>query len=64
LAESDLDFGDDRPVLMTEKDAVKCDGLKIRNLWSVVIELEFVQDDGERLERMLMLALERQPENR
>lgn len=31
----DLDFGDDRPVLMTGKDAVKCGALAARTCWSV-----------------------------
>jgi tetraacyldisaccharide 4'-kinase len=64
LTQRDLDYGDGLPVLMTEKDAVKCSGFEPGNLWSVVIELEFVEGDRERLERMLMTALERQPENR
>jgi tetraacyldisaccharide 4'-kinase len=63
LTARDLDFGDGQPVLMTEKDAVKCSEFGIENLWSVVIELKFVPGDRERLERMLMLTLERQPDN-
>ena len=63
LSASDLTFGDDWPVLMTEKDAVKCGSLGLRNLWCVVMELEFAPGEGEKLERMLMRVLERQPEN-
>jgi tetraacyldisaccharide 4'-kinase len=59
----DFDFGDGRPVLITEKDAVKCEAFRIENLWSVVTELDFPDPDRERLERLLMLALERQPDN-
>jgi tetraacyldisaccharide 4'-kinase len=33
----DLDTGDDLPVLMTEKDAVKCRGFARRDLWSVPV---------------------------
>ncbi|HEY1990859.1 MAG TPA: tetraacyldisaccharide 4'-kinase, partial [Gammaproteobacteria bacterium] len=31
----DLDFGDDLPVFMTEKDAVKCSGLGLSRHWYV-----------------------------
>ncbi len=33
----DLDFGDDLPVLMTEKDAVKCAALKTDRFWYVPV---------------------------
>jgi tetraacyldisaccharide 4'-kinase len=35
LAEADLEFGDEVPVLMTEKDAVKCRGFAKPPWWSV-----------------------------
>lgn len=35
LVEADLEFGDDIPVLMTEKDAVKCRGIAKPSWWSV-----------------------------
>jgi tetraacyldisaccharide 4'-kinase len=35
---ADLDFGDDLPVLMTEKDAVKCRGLAGDKHWVVPVE--------------------------
>ncbi|HET8555498.1 MAG TPA: tetraacyldisaccharide 4'-kinase [Rhodanobacteraceae bacterium] len=35
FARDDLDFGDDLPVLMTEKDAVKCAGFAHDRCWSV-----------------------------
>jgi len=35
---ADLDFGDDLPVLMTEKDAVKCRGFGATRLWVVPVE--------------------------
>lgn len=63
LSPGDLTFGDERPVLMTEKDAVKCGSSEARNLWCVVMDLEFSPGEGENLERMLMRVLERQPEN-
>lgn len=37
LVASDLDFGDDLPVLMTEKDAVKCRGFTDARLWYVPV---------------------------
>jgi len=37
---ADLDFGDDRPVLMTEKDAVKCEAFSRANWWSVPIDAQ------------------------
>lgn len=37
---ADLDFGDGLPVLMTEKDAVKCRALAQANWWSVPVTAE------------------------
>jgi tetraacyldisaccharide 4'-kinase len=37
--QSDLDFGDDRPVLMTAKDAVKCERFAQARLWFVPVEV-------------------------
>jgi tetraacyldisaccharide 4'-kinase len=37
---ADLSFGDDLPVLMTEKDAVKCRGFAKTNWWSVPVKAE------------------------
>ena len=34
----DLDFGDDVPILMTEKDAVKCQSFATKNMWFIPIE--------------------------
>jgi tetraacyldisaccharide 4'-kinase len=64
LTADDLSFDDERPVLITEKDAVKCEGLRIPGVWCVVTELEFREGDRERVERMFMLALEREASNR
>jgi tetraacyldisaccharide 4'-kinase len=38
---SDISFGDDRPVFMTEKDAVKCEKIAGPQHWYVPIEVEF-----------------------
>jgi len=45
LAPADIAFGDDKPVLMTEKDAVKCAGFAGRQHWYVPVTASF--DDGE-----------------
>jgi tetraacyldisaccharide 4'-kinase len=37
---SDLDFADDRPVLMTEKDAVKCEAFSKPNWWLVPVDAQ------------------------
>jgi len=37
---SDFMFNDDMPVLMTEKDAVKCLDFDLPNLWSVPVEIK------------------------
>lgn len=39
----DLDFGDDLPVLMTQKDAVKCAAFARANIWSVPVRAELPQ---------------------
>jgi tetraacyldisaccharide 4'-kinase len=63
LATEDLSFGDDAPVLITEKDAVKCEGLEVGNVWSVVTELKFASSDGERLIAALERLLEAEVAN-
>lgn len=49
---ADLDFGDDIPVIMTEKDAVKCFAFAQEDWWYVPVEA--VVDDG-----LLALVLDR-----
>ena len=36
----DLDFADDRPVLMTEKDALKCEAFSKENWWFVPVDAQ------------------------
>ena len=38
--EEDLQFEDNHPILMTEKDAVRCMDMKNKNLWYLSIEAE------------------------
>lgn len=50
---ADLDFGDDAPVLMTEKDAVKCSAFARADWWSVPVRaqlpMEFVEAVAARI---------------
>jgi tetraacyldisaccharide 4'-kinase len=39
LTEAHFDFGNDDPIFITEKDAVKCTELKLKNVWVVVLKL-------------------------
>lgn len=49
LAAGDICFTDRNPVLMTEKDAVKCAGLCDERHWYVPVEAGFEAADAERL---------------
>src|ERR1700722_1778143 len=49
LVASDLEFGDDLPVLMTEKDAVKCRLFANARLWSVPVSVQLTDADAELL---------------
>ena len=42
--EEDLNFEDNHPILMTEKDAVRCMDMKNKNLWYLSIEAEIMDD--------------------
>ena len=43
--EEDLDFEDNHPILMTEKDAVRCMDMNNKNLWYLSIEAEIKDRD-------------------
>jgi tetraacyldisaccharide 4'-kinase len=45
----DLDFGDDRPIVMTEKDAVKCRNFGLKNSWYISVTIEMTAEFGERV---------------
>jgi tetraacyldisaccharide 4'-kinase len=49
LTAADFEFGDDAPVLMTEKDAVKCSAFADRRFWAVTSELDVEAADAARL---------------
>jgi tetraacyldisaccharide 4'-kinase len=54
---ADLDFGDGHPVLMTEKDAVKCRRFAQANHWYLPVEVKLQEAFGIRL----MALLQRKP---
>ncbi len=49
----DLVFGDDHPVLMTEKDAVKCRAFADARLWSVPVSAEIGLEDTARVRELI-----------
>jgi tetraacyldisaccharide 4'-kinase len=53
FVETDLAFGDDRPVFMTAKDAVKCRHLPLANAWYVPVTIEMTPEFGTRLLELL-----------
>ena len=61
LTAPELDFGDDLPVLMTEKDAVKCAPIEGRDLWYVPVEAQLPEDDARRLIETVMRRIESFP---
>ncbi len=58
IRERDLSFDDAAPVLITEKDAVKCRSFAPANVWAVIVDLAFEGDGGKRLAELLMRQLE------
>jgi tetraacyldisaccharide 4'-kinase len=57
IGASELTFDEPGPVLVTEKDAVKCDGLALADVWCVVVDLEFDADSTARLMRLVLRDL-------
>lgn len=49
LTGADIEFGDRAPVLMTEKDAVKCRGLVDERHWAVRLDLDVSDADRSRV---------------
>ncbi|MBS0580959.1 MAG: tetraacyldisaccharide 4'-kinase [Proteobacteria bacterium] len=58
LSLEDLAFGDAAPVLMTEKDAVKCTGFADARLWSVPVSASFSEADAQRLLHRVLASIE------
>lgn len=57
ITEADLQCDGPEPVIMTEKDAVKCRTFAQANVWCLVADLEFEPEDDERFMRLIMRAL-------
>jgi len=51
--EYELDFADELPVLMTEKDAVKCRRMQLKNLWYLDIDIQLSDIAKQRLQHLL-----------
>lgn len=58
-SEIELAFGDELPVLMTEKDAVKCAGFALPNLWAVPARACLGADDAARVRQLLLTKFPR-----
>ncbi len=54
-AAGDLQFGDELPVLMTEKDAVKCRGFAAANWWAVPVAAQLSADGATRVQELIKL---------
>ncbi|MHB8424121.1 MAG: tetraacyldisaccharide 4'-kinase [Gammaproteobacteria bacterium] len=57
LSEADLLFDDSLPVLMTEKDAVKCRSFELPLHWYVEATARFAEDDATRILRFVRKRL-------
>jgi tetraacyldisaccharide 4'-kinase len=53
LSESDITFADDAPVLMTQKDAIKCRAFASDRHWSVPLDLELGASDTQLIKGMI-----------
>jgi tetraacyldisaccharide 4'-kinase len=51
--EGDIAFGDDVPILMTQKDAVKCARLKNESMWYLPLNIELSSAFEDRLKSIL-----------
>jgi tetraacyldisaccharide 4'-kinase len=54
---AELEFGDDLPLLMTEKDAVKCRPFAAANRWYLPVAASFAGTDGAALLTRLQRCL-------
>jgi tetraacyldisaccharide 4'-kinase len=54
IGTAQLTFDEPGPVLITEKDAVKCEQLAPADVWCVVVDLEFDADHTARLMRLVL----------
>jgi tetraacyldisaccharide 4'-kinase len=59
LTAAEVSFGDQLPVLMTEKDAVKCTAFADPRLWYVPVSAHFSEHDARELLRRVLQKLQR-----
>jgi tetraacyldisaccharide 4'-kinase len=59
LRADDISFADDLPVLMTEKDAVKCTEIAGPNHWYVPVSVVFDDGDAEALQSVVAKSIEK-----
>jgi len=57
LSSDDLTFGDDLPVIITSKDAVKCSGVIPENLWVLEVEMSISDDFVDSLTEQAGLTI-------
>jgi tetraacyldisaccharide 4'-kinase len=57
IAAGDLNFGDSLPVLMTEKDAVKCAAIADERCWYVPVTAEFSEADARGLIELVLARI-------
>lgn len=57
LQSADINFADDLPVLMTEKDAVKCQAFATPRHWVVAVQAVFSAAEQQQLENLLRSKL-------
>jgi tetraacyldisaccharide 4'-kinase len=53
----DLTFDEPGAVLITEKDAVKCEHLQANGVWCVVVDFKFDADSASRLMRLVLRGI-------
>lgn len=57
FSSSELQFGDNLPIIMTEKDKVKCARFSIENSWHVpvtaIVDTQFMDEFDQQLQRVL-----------
>jgi len=58
IGADELAFEEPGAVLITEKDAVKCEGVAHANVWCVVVDLQFDADKTARLMRLVLRDVE------
>lgn len=54
---SDLDFADNMPVIMTEKDAVKCQNIAKENWWYVPVDATISEPTIQKLKKLINKVL-------